>query len=284
MGSREGPRAALASLVVAAAAAGFAAARDLLYPGPATAGLAVPAWVGAAVLVATASAWTVRLARARRANAAPARPMSAEAMAALVTLPTRGLGADGEGPRWGWQAWVRLRDASAPRFGARLQRVTWHPALDRLRPGTAVSVHGRLDGSRGVVVVLPDGVRLCPVGPLRAHAPRWALLIPRRDARTHLREDAWLRPSPDGARPDGAEPDGAAPDGVPPHAAGGPRPGARSRRPRAWWPGGGRALLLGAAASALPSVAAGPPSTWPSWLAVGLAASVSAHGLLVDEP
>ncbi|MFN8074766.1 MAG: hypothetical protein U0Q15_04990 [Kineosporiaceae bacterium] len=100
-----------------------------------------------------------------------------------------------------------------PAARSALQRVVWHPRSTRCRPARApVTVHGaRLDARSPVTVVLPDGVRLVPVGRLRADAPRrvpspaWS-----RDARTHLRPDAGRplagspatpRPEPAGRRP-----------------------------------------------------------------------------------
>ncbi|MET8978942.1 hypothetical protein ABZX85_25305 [Streptomyces sp. NPDC004539] len=88
--------------------------------------------------------------------------------------------------------WLVVSDEREGR--GRWQRVMWHPALDDVTDGVVVAVHGGARWTRAVVVVLPDGSRLVPVGRLRRRPPRRAPLPAGPVARLNLR-DAFVLPS-----------------------------------------------------------------------------------------
>jgi hypothetical protein len=101
----------------------------------------------------------------------------------------------GERPQ-GWRApettWLALTDAGGRTVW---QRVMGHPALDdHDHEPVEVTVHGWADARRPVVVELPDGTRLVPLGRLRRSAPLHELLDgPRSAVRGGLR-DAFVVP------------------------------------------------------------------------------------------
>lgn len=67
--------------------------------------------------------------------------------------------------------WVRLVGVSGA-GGRSLQRVMWHPALTAAPTGIfEADVRGPVNGPRSVVVTLPDGSTLVPVGPRRRRLP-----------------------------------------------------------------------------------------------------------------
>ena len=138
------------------------------------------------------------------ARAFPADPEETSELDDLeVPMGLAGLGAAGFLLPWAWRglAFRRLRrrpgheqhatglraeplDAGVARLGAACwfrfgdttyQRVMWHPAFDSFREGP-LTVHGDLSGRRRVLVELPDGTQLVPVGRLRHKGPRGVLL------------------------------------------------------------------------------------------------------------
>jgi len=77
----------------------------------------------------------------------------------------------------GTSAWIALSTGSEPGWPAdRLQRVMWHPSLERLPAEFPVVVHGNPVRCRRVVIELADGVRLVPIGRLRRRTPRLTTL------------------------------------------------------------------------------------------------------------
>jgi hypothetical protein len=85
----------------------------------------------------------------------------------------------------GDSSWIAL-SGTDERSMTRWQRVMWHPALEELDGRVGVVVHGNPAGRRRVVVELPDGTRLVPVGRLRRREPRTLILTGREDVRSGL--------------------------------------------------------------------------------------------------
>ncbi len=87
--------------------------------------------------------------------------------------------------QFGDSCWLQFGDST-------FQRVMWHPSFDAFRKGPLL-VHGDLTGRRRVVVELPDGTRLVPIGRLRHKEPR-KILLALSDERVVDRDELWLFP------------------------------------------------------------------------------------------
>lgn len=138
--------------------------------------------------LALTGVWAWRGVRFRLTARRPGRPMTAVVRA-------------GERPQ-GWRApettWLALTDAGGRTVW---QRVMGHPALDdHDHEPVEVTVHGWADARRPVVVDLPDGTRLVPLGRLRRGAPSHELLDRPRSAGGGLR-DAFVIPDGTVVRP-----------------------------------------------------------------------------------
>ncbi|MFI9599630.1 hypothetical protein ACIHCX_07050 [Streptomyces sp. NPDC052043] len=134
------------------------------------------AGIAAAVLC---SVWARRGVRFRRAARRPGRPMTATVHCGLRPVSAQALSET---------LWLALTEAGGSDRPKAWQRIMWHPALDDLRGPVEVSAHHRA-GSRGAVVVrLPDGTRLVPLGRLRRRAPRRVFLDEYAAVRTTLKD------------------------------------------------------------------------------------------------
>ncbi|AWT44977.1 MULTISPECIES: hypothetical protein [Streptomyces] len=150
--------------------------------------LLVPLALAGSVALAMTGVWAWRGVRFRLTGRRPGRPMTAVVRA-------------GERPQ-GWRApettWLALTDGDGRTVW---QRVMGHPALHgHDREPVEVTVHGRTDTRRPVVVELPDGTRLVPLGRLRRGAPLHELLDRPRSAAGGLR-DAFVIPAGTVVRP-----------------------------------------------------------------------------------
>lgn len=85
----------------------------------------------------------------------------------------------------GASCWLKLGDQA-------YQRVMWHPAFDAFREGP-VLVRGDVGRRHRVVIELPSGDLLVPIGRLRHKEPRRILLEPTRDAAID-RDELWVFP------------------------------------------------------------------------------------------
>jgi len=131
-------------------------------------------------------AWVLRGVLFRWAGRRPARPM--------VGVPLAGQFAGPKGPIFfGNSTWFALADPATSRRPFRWQRVMWHPAIDSKVGSVNVVVHGDAHSSRRLVVELPDGTLLVPIGRLRRRPPKRVLLRRRSDARTD-RKDSFILP------------------------------------------------------------------------------------------
>ncbi|MFE2264189.1 DUF3592 domain-containing protein [Streptomyces griseosporeus] len=151
--------------------------------------LLVPLALAGPVALAMTGVWAWRGVRFRLTGRRPGRPMTA-----VVRAGER---------RQGWRSsettWLALTDADGRTVW---QRVMDHPALDEHdHEPVEVTVHGWADARRPVVVELPDGTRLVPLGRLRRGAPPHDPLDgPRAAARGGLR-DAFVVPDGTVVRP-----------------------------------------------------------------------------------
>ncbi len=140
--------------------------------------------------------WGMRGLRFRHAAGQPGR--------AMVADPRIGRHTGGTGIAHP-STWLILNDIGNPvPYG--WQRVMWHPAVEKLPDETEVIVRGRLSASGPVgtlVVELPGGVRLVPVGAVQREAPKRFRLtsrpgvnvVPGPDGRVVVsRDDPPLRP------------------------------------------------------------------------------------------
>lgn len=146
--------------------------------------LEVPILLAASLLALVVVIWALRGIRYRRRARQPASTAFGQALS--------GDRLGGPPINYGATPWVAIhRDPDGPAFA--WQRVMWHPSLALARDVTPLTVHGDLDGRDAIVVDLPDGTALVPVGRLRHDEPRRYLLGPRRD--TTLDDDLLLLPA-----------------------------------------------------------------------------------------
>lgn len=136
--------------------------------------LSVPVLLAGVTTAGLCSVWARRGLRFRRAARRPSRPMTATVHCAQQTLSET--------------LWLRLVEAGASDRPAVWQRIMWHPALDELRGPVEVSAHHRAGSRAAVVVRLPDGTRLVPLGRRRHVAPRRVSLDEYAVVRTTLKD------------------------------------------------------------------------------------------------
>jgi hypothetical protein len=141
------------------------------------------AGVAAALLILT---WVLRGALFRRAGRRPGQPVVAVALAGELVA--------GAPLSVGNSAWFGLSDPGEPFTPSRWQRVMWHPAVESADGPVNASVHGDLRSRRRVVVEMPDGTRMVPIGRLRHRLPKNILLDHWSDVRTDLR-DSFILPA-----------------------------------------------------------------------------------------
>lgn len=139
----------------------------------ATDDLEVPIGIAALLAALNLAAWAWRGGRFRRQRGRPAT-------SALFGQALSGEILDGAPISVGATSWIGLRhEVGAPVVA--WQRVMHHPALSLAAEVTPLHVRGDVSGRRGVVVELPDGTALVPIGRLRHKEPRRYLLTPRVD-------------------------------------------------------------------------------------------------------
>ncbi|MFF7647411.1 hypothetical protein [Streptomyces canus] len=152
--------------------------------------LLVPILLAGVFAAAVCGVWAARGLRFYRTARRPGRTMTAAVRRGERTRTTA------------WQSattWLVLAEPERPEHPVAWQRVMWHPALDSWSDPATVTTHRRPRTRGPVVVALPDGPRLVPLGRLRRQPPRHALLDEPENVRVDLR-DSFL-PSQTATRP-----------------------------------------------------------------------------------
>jgi hypothetical protein len=148
--------------------------------------LVVPIGIAGLIAAALLLTWGLRGVLFSRAGARPGQPMVAVALTGQLT--------DSGPVSLGNSSWFTLANPTAPHQAFRWQRVMWHPAIDSTDSPVDVVVHGDMQSRRRVVLELPDGIRLVPIGRLRRRSPRGIFLEKRSDVRTDL-TDSFILPT-----------------------------------------------------------------------------------------
>lgn len=141
--------------------------------------LEVPIMIAGVIALLVLAGWGWRGLRFRRRS--QRRPSSAFGQALSGEI------LDSAPIQFGSTCWVALRDSREGAVRA-WQRVMWHPALALAHEVAPVQVHGDIGGRRGVVITLPAGTGLVPIGRLRHKEPSRFILEPR--AETTLDDDS----------------------------------------------------------------------------------------------
>jgi hypothetical protein len=145
--------------------------------------LQVPIGIAGVIAAVLILIWVLRGVLFWRARRRSARPKGALALA--------GQRVEGGPLSVGNSTWFELSDPGTP---SRWQRVMWHPAIDVGDGRVEVLMHGDAKSRRRVVVELPDGTCLVPIGRLRHRPPKRVVLEKRSDVRTDLR-DSFILPA-----------------------------------------------------------------------------------------
>ncbi|WP_405773035.1 hypothetical protein [Streptomyces sp. NBC_01538] len=141
--------------------------------------LVVPIFLAGIAAAVLCGVWARRGLRFHRTARRPGRTMTASVRRGERTGATV------------WQSdttWLVLAELDRPDHPVAWQRVMWHPALDTWSGPVTVTAHRGRRGRSAIVVVLPDGTRLVPLGRLWRRPPRHVLLYEPEAVRTDLRD------------------------------------------------------------------------------------------------
>jgi hypothetical protein len=148
--------------------------------------LVVPIGISGLIAAGLLLTWGLRGLLFSRAGTRPGQHMIAVALTGQL--------AQGGPVSLGNSSWFALADPATPHKSTRWQRVMWHPAIDSIDSPVNVVMHGGMQSRRRVVIELPDGTRLVPIGRLRHRSPKRVILDNRSDVRTDL-TDSFILPT-----------------------------------------------------------------------------------------